>query len=82
MINLMSLQAELVQIEEQLRKKQLQDKKEKYSTTFSTLNNTSISQPSSANHPNQTYLLDLSRRKLSEYRLSISPIFISQADKV
>jgi hypothetical protein len=82
MINLMSLQAELIQIEEQLRTKQLQDRNETYSTNFSTLNNTAISQPGAPNHPNQAYLLDLSRRKLSEYRLSTRPIIISQADKV
>ena len=73
MLNLMRLQAELVEIEEKLRIKQLQDDfasldTEKYSTIFSTLNKSKASKEGDKDHPNQMALLELSRTKLTEYR--------------
>jgi hypothetical protein len=73
MLNLMRLQAELIEIEEKLRLKQLQDDvvgqtTEKYSTIFSTLNHSKISKEGDNDHPNQMALLESSRVCLIRYR--------------
>src|SRR2546429_531863 len=73
MLNLMRLQAELIEIEEDLRLKQLQDDAagqatEKYSTIFSTLNKSKMSKEGDKDHPTQLALLESSRVKLIEYR--------------
>jgi uncharacterized protein DUF6594 len=79
MLNLMRLQAELIEIEEDLRLKQLQDDvagqaTEKYSTIFSTLNKSKTSsKEGDEDHPTQLALLESSRVKLIEYRLYPNP---------
>jgi len=79
MLNLMRLQAELIEIEEELRRKQLQDDiagqgTEKYSTILSALNKSKASKEGDDDHPNQMALLESSQAKLIKYRPY--PIFV------
>lgn len=73
MLNLMSIQAELVDIEEKLRIKQLQDDashgfENKFSINLAMLDASTKSKEGDSDHPNQKFLLEQSREKLVEYR--------------
>lgn len=73
MFNLMSMQAELIEIEEKLHIRQLQDDTahgdaNQYSTTFPALRDSKKSKEGDLDHPNQKVLLEVSRQKLIEYR--------------
>jgi hypothetical protein len=72
-LNLMRLQAEIIEIEEKLRLKQLVDDvagqpREKYSTILSELNLEKATKEGDQGHPNQMALLEFAQEKLITYR--------------
>ena len=73
-LNLMRLQAELIDIEEKLRAQQLKDDKAslpngEYSTYFLKLNLEKPTKEGEQGHPNQMALLELAQTKLILYRM-------------
>ena len=73
-LNLMRLQAELIEIEELLRAKQLRDDgaekpEQDFSTSLFKLNLERATKEGDKGHPNQMALMELAQQKLISYRM-------------